>query len=353
MPKPIVITDDSVVNDYGFRVMTDGGDLTLYSKNPILLWDHTRGHSQGNKEKDIVLPIGRLVDVKRLGSQIVGTPEFDIEDEFAAEIARKYEKGIINMASIGFEPYEWSESPEHMLPGQTMATVMKWKLKEVSLTEIGSNSNCHKLTAGGVILTLNDKTSTEDIRNFFNSNKPEQPMKKVIAALNAGKVVNLSETSGEELVAEAVTTLSSKLSSTTQSLQEKENEITRLKSELETAKTAGLKDKALTLVEAALSAQKIVAGQKDNLVKLASKDEDGYNGVKSMLDSMTGYKPAVEQIKSTDGIPVKKEDQAVAFKKHLSEGTLSTLSDEQVKTLYTAAHGKAPSEVTLKSLTGR
>ncbi|QXU42082.1 hypothetical protein [Pedobacter sp. D749] len=37
--KRIILTSENV-NRYGFRVLTDGIDLTQYGKNPLMLWMH-------------------------------------------------------------------------------------------------------------------------------------------------------------------------------------------------------------------------------------------------------------------------------------------------------------------------
>lgn len=353
MAKPIVITDDSVVNDNGFRVMTDGGDYTDYLKNPIMLYDHTRRY--GKNEQDIILPIGIMKDIQRMGSKLVATPEFDTDDEFAAKIASKYDKGILNMASIGFEAIEWSEDPSMMLPGQTLPTVTKWRLREVSITDLGSNTNCCKLSHEGFTIVLNGKNDPDELRNFFNSNKTQPSMKKVIAALNSSKLVTLSETMSEELVAEAVITLTSQLNAKEQALGAKDAEIVRLNSELTTAKNAALVDKATALVDAAVSDKKITAAQKENFLKLSSQSEEGYQSVKSVLDSMKGYTSVLPGLKTDAAIelPASKEKQIELFDLHAKQGTLNTLSAEQIKTLWKVKHGTEIGEKTLNALSAK
>ncbi len=42
--KRIILTGENI-NRYGFRVLTDGIDLTQYDKNPLMLWMHIRAFS--------------------------------------------------------------------------------------------------------------------------------------------------------------------------------------------------------------------------------------------------------------------------------------------------------------------
>lgn len=171
--KSIVITDDSVLNSFGFRVLTDGGDLSQYMTNPILLFDHVRRDEKNGK--DIILPIGRMNDIQRIGTQYVARPHFDLQDTFAAEVARKYEQDVLNMASIGFDIIEVSDDPSMMLPGQLLPTVTKWILKEVSITDIGANHKCCKVLHKGELITLSKKSSV-DINSLLQSYLHIKPM---------------------------------------------------------------------------------------------------------------------------------------------------------------------------------
>lgn len=350
MAKPIVITDDSVVNSYGFRVMSDGGDLSDYLRNPIMLFDHTRRY--GENHKDILLPIGRMTNLMRMGTQWIATPEFDLEDEFAAEIARKYGRDILNMASIGFEALEWSADPELMLPGQTLPTVTKWKLKEVSITDIGANGNCTKLSHLGQVIQLNEKTKPEELKNFFKLNN-NPTMKKVIAVLNGSKLVTLPESATDELAAEAVSTLIGQLSAKDSAIQLKDAEIVRLTAEVETNKKAALTDKAVILVEGALTAKKIVAAQKEIMLKNASASEEGYQMVKSLLDGITGYTSVIPGLSQQAQLPDSKEELVKLYDKHAKEGNWKTLSEENIKVLWKAKHGTEIKSETLKALSAK
>jgi hypothetical protein len=351
MAKPIVITDDSVLNSFGFRVLSEGGDMSQFEKNPVMLYDHVRRY--GDNDKDIILPIGKWQDLKRLGSQWVATPVFDTDDEFANKIASKYEKDILNMASIGFEAIEWSNDPALMLPGQTGPTVTKWILKEASITDIGSNPNACKLSHAGKVIVLNEKTQPDELTNFFNSNKSIPTMKKVIAALNGSKLVTLNEAAGEELVAAGVETLVQQLSAKDSVISAKDAEIARLQKEAGDAKTAALKDKATQLVESALSAKKIVAAQKDKFVKLASANEEGYTMVKEMLDSMKGFEGVVHMLKDGKELPASKTELVKLADTLLKEGGWEAYNDEQIKAIWKAKHGKEINENTLTALKGK
>jgi len=135
--KRIVISDESI-NSYGFWVLTAGIDTAAFQKNPVMLWNHNRdGHGTVNAQ----LPIGIWKDLRIENGVLTGEPVFDETDEFAVKIKKKYESGILNACSMGFIPLEWSDAPEMLKEGQTVATVTRCCLLEISICDIPANHN--------------------------------------------------------------------------------------------------------------------------------------------------------------------------------------------------------------------
>lgn len=125
------VLHDSSVNTYGFRMMTEGCDLTEFRKNPIMLYNHN----------DWEMPIGRWENVRVEGDRILADADFDLEDERGREIARKVESGYLSACSVGAWVSETSSDPALMLEGQSGATVTSWTLREASICNIGANHN--------------------------------------------------------------------------------------------------------------------------------------------------------------------------------------------------------------------
>jgi hypothetical protein len=148
MAKEMIIST-SRLNSYGSRVITAGIDITQYGKNPVLLWMHRRSFSTSSP-----LPIGRVENLHFDGDALKGTPVFDVNDPFAKQVADKWENGFLKMCSAGLDIVETSVDPAHLLPGQTRATVLRSKLTEVSIVDIGSNDDALQLSHSGQLLTL-------------------------------------------------------------------------------------------------------------------------------------------------------------------------------------------------------
>jgi hypothetical protein len=117
-------------------MLTSGVVLDDFNENPLMLFNHIR--PKGNST-DQLLPIGNWVDLAVEGDNIWATPFFDDGDEFAMKIYNKVEAGFLKMCSAGAEPIEVSIEEADLLPGQERPTVTKWKLKEASICDIGSN----------------------------------------------------------------------------------------------------------------------------------------------------------------------------------------------------------------------
>ena len=127
---------DESLNTYGFWLLTAGGSLVNFKKNPLCLWNHTFGWTD---KTDVMLPIGiwKNIEVKSDGS-IEMDDELDEEDAFALKIKKKVDKKHLRATSIGVTILEWSEDPKYLKAGQTRPTVVKWKLREVSIVDIPS-----------------------------------------------------------------------------------------------------------------------------------------------------------------------------------------------------------------------
>ncbi len=168
MAKSAVISSSNI-NSYGFRVLSEGIDIEQYRKNPIVLYMHERA---GNGR----LPIGRMEDVHFEGDLLIGTPVFDMTDEFAAQVAGKWENGFLKMLSAGLDIIETSTDPKYLLAGQQFATVTASKLREVSIVDIGANDDalqlcCALYSNGGDRIELSGKTIGLALEPIINNQK--------------------------------------------------------------------------------------------------------------------------------------------------------------------------------------
>lgn len=136
---------DGCLNSYGFRVLTEGIDLSRYTANPVLLYMHERGNI-----------IGMLKDLKAEDGALTAEPVFDEASEQSRVCKRQYEFGSLRMASVSLEILDTSEAAEDLVAGQTRPTVTRSQLMEVSLVDIGANPNSIRLTKNGKQVELSD-----------------------------------------------------------------------------------------------------------------------------------------------------------------------------------------------------
>lgn len=138
MNLDFVLTDESL-NRYGYRILVDGINTDNFEKNPVCLLNH---HPD-------VISLGKWKDLKKVGDKgqrrLVGTLEFDPDDEKAQQLYRKYKNGYMNAVSISLIPVEESEDPQLLLPGQKHPTVTRSELIEVSLVSVPGQSNAVRL----------------------------------------------------------------------------------------------------------------------------------------------------------------------------------------------------------------
>lgn len=129
-----VVASTSVVDRYGDSIDQNGWDLRAFKKNPVILW----GHNASNA------PIGKAIkvwidnkgqDIAKLMIRV----QFDMNDNFAADIFRKVKEGFISTVSVGFMPTEWEKlDPEDdsWFPGLKF---LKQQLLETSFVSIPAN----------------------------------------------------------------------------------------------------------------------------------------------------------------------------------------------------------------------
>ena len=189
-----ILCDSEINNRFKFRVLVDGIDTTQFDRNPVMLYDH---RDFGKED----MPIGKWDNCRKEDGVIYGTPDFDMNDDFAKKIKSKVDGGYIRMASVGLIPVEWSEDSQYKLEGQIGPTLVKSILREVSITPFGANWNALKLCDNdGKLINL----SEYNFDNISNQNSDTMSdMKTIAAALNLSdsastseiiqKVLNLSE----------------------------------------------------------------------------------------------------------------------------------------------------------------
>lgn len=140
--KPITfVLNDESVNSYGFIVLTEGIDTSVFERNPVMLYMHNR---DGNV-------IGRWENIRKEEKRLLADAVFDDSTELGAQVKKQVEGGFLRAVSIGIEGIT-----KDVLNG--VETVVKSRLIEASIVDIPGNSNAVKLMhrSGGYVYRLND-----------------------------------------------------------------------------------------------------------------------------------------------------------------------------------------------------
>lgn len=327
MAKEMIIST-SRLNSYGSRVITAGIDITQYEKNPVLLWMHRRSFSSNSP-----LPIGRVENLRFDGDALKGTPVFDEKDPFAKQIADKWEGGFLKMCSAGLDIVETSVDPVHLLPGQTRATVLRCKLTEVSIVDIGSNDDALQLTNSGQLLTLASGEACEALP-LLELNKPvkednangEQPA----ASINNNKITMKKETLQLLGLAENATE------------EQVHNAVQLLKQSADKAQSMELA--AITsAVDQAIKEKRITEAKRDHFIQLGKNV--GVQQLTETLECMVqASKPLdmINQQPGSNGAPAGAEHQTFAKLSEVPADKIETLKKEQPQEyarLYKAEYG--------------
>lgn len=116
-PIDFIASTEGIKRD-GLDITIEQWDLRNYKKNPVVLW----GHDYGGWGSSPRPPIGRAsVVINKERSTLDAAVTFDMSDEFAASIDRKYREGFLNAVSVG-----WNFV---LPPGKSMGDVNRDEVK--------------------------------------------------------------------------------------------------------------------------------------------------------------------------------------------------------------------------------
>jgi len=304
MPKRVRLTNE-ILNAYGTWLVTSGGNIEQYKRNPVLLYMHSRGKV-----------IGILKDIKVEGDEITAELSFDEATELSIQCKKQYEFGSLKMVSIGADIIETSDDPKLIKEGQRYPTITKWKLTEVSLVDIGANDDAIVLKMDGK--TINLGKDGENPLPLLNNNQNTTTMNELQQlALELGMAPNANAAQVLETVRE---------------LKLAKEERDKLKTQIEKLQL----DAISNAVDTAIKERRMEASQKDHFINLGQKI--GLEDLKTTLSAMAPVKKPSETI-----FP---EPQGTVTYKKLSEvpaGELIELRKNdpaKYKALYKAEYGR-------------
>lgn len=264
MAKRVRLTNDTL-NSYGYRVLTAGVDLTLYEKNPVLLYMHERGKV-----------IGIMKDIKNADGEITAEPVFDEATELSRQCKKQWEAGSLRMVSIGFDVIETSADAQHLVEGQTRPTVTRSRIYEVSVVDIGANGDAIVLRKDGEMITLGDGGDCP--LPLLNNNNQNQNREMDIKTL--AHTLGLPETADEAEV-------NARLA-----------ELNKAKEDAEAARKENEELKLAQInaaVDAAVADKRITADKKDHFVALGKKV-----GIEDLNATLAAMSPAVKASQTID-----------------------------------------------------
>ena len=329
MKEAIIST--SHLNSYGCRVLTEGIDLGQYKRNPVLLYMHRRCYDGKT------MPIGRIERLRVDGDQLIGTPVFDMADEFAKQVASKWENGFLKMLSAGIEIIETSTDTSLLLPGQTRATITRCRLEEVSIVDIGANDDAVQLTHEGKVLTLSAGTQNDvlPLLTAFededdNANKLRTSKEEVQSTNNHNLKPTLT------MNKETLTLLGLGENATDQEVHDKVLALTNKAKQVEQLELAAV----TSAVNTAIAEKRISEAQRDHFMKLGK--QIGASDLSETLRLMTPAVKPSQVINQENGVAGAGQGKQYAKLSEVPADKMDALKQEQPEEyarLYKAEYG--------------
>lgn len=310
MPKnvnPFVFNDETVVNNHGFLIITDGIDLTRFIQNPVMLEDHC------NSADDV---LGKWTDIKKEGGKLLGLPEFDTVDEDSNKIAGKVDRGYIKACSMGIV----FDTEDMVFLGGNIV-LKKCELIEVSIVAVPSNRNSIQLyKSPGVPFDESEITNlTLSLTKTENLNLTID-MKKIILNLSCLMALGFLDAPKDGIEESELETKILGLSGKVKSLETENQNLKTSNLAMQTAQDAANLAHATELVNLAITQGKIGADKKETFLELAKTN---LSLAKQTLDSIPTkvnlggaiVTPEVDSsVKSPDDFEKMTEEAKLAFK---------------------------------------
>ncbi len=295
-----IVSDETILNAYGFRVMTNGIDLAHFKKNPIVIWFHKRPAKWDSKNVDEVLPIGKAVKLWKEDGKLMADIIFDQEDEFAVKIEKKLIGGFLNMCSPGLEPITLSDNPKYLLSGQTRMSLVESRLEEISIVDRGGNDNALRLYKEGKRIELNAGGDNEIVPKITNQNT-KMELKVQLAGL-----LGLGADAADSSFVEAVRNLAAEKGYKTK--------FETLSREVEEAQHAEI----IALVDANVD-KKFTADKKETYVALGKTS--GMAVLRNVLDNMSDISGRPADITGRTSAPASNDGAVKTFSELAAKGT--------------------------------
>lgn len=307
------------VNTYGVIIRTSGGDFAAFLKNPVMLYNH-----------DERCVIGTWENLRIEGTDLLADPVFDMEDDDAAKIAGKVERGVLKATSISLRP---RKAQEIMLNDRSAIEVTEWELREISVATIPSNRSALRLLdENDQEIVLSETIALSDIMPVTGV-LPNQPNNSSMDLKAMAVALKLADTATE---AEVLTALNAAVGAQTELAEMKKNLATQRKTE------------AVKLCDAAIADKRLAATMKDNFLKLADTDFELFKTTLESLPKPTNLADYARQGAKANatGALLDEEEEAVNLFDALDKkGTLAKLkkdNPDEFKRLFKAKYGKDP-----------
>ena len=307
MGKRVRITNDSL-NSYGTRILTSGMEIGQYERNPVLLYQHNRGQV-----------IGYVKDIRVENNEVTGELMFDCASELSQRCKKQFEFGSLRMVSVGIDVLETSEAKEHLVQGQTRATITKSKLFEVSLVDIGANDDAIVLHKDGELITLSKDEKSSYLPLISNNQILTKMEQKTLCLL-----LGLPETADEAAIKAAIG-----------DLKKSQAEFTKLEAEKATLEL----ERLTSAVDKAIGEKRIDATKKDQFVELGKKV--GYQELQNVFAAMSPQTKLSAVIGHQGGAPTGGEKTYKKLSAVSSDEILKLRKEqpEEYKRLYKAEYG--------------
>lgn len=286
---------DNTPDQKGDKILVKNIDLSRYEQNPILIYLHG-GYG---------LPVGNVVNLEKSADGLYGEIQFDDDenDYFGQVLKKKYEKGVMRGVSPRFFAYDPTDL------GGGITEYGRAELVEISLVTLPSHKNAVVLKKN-----LGDDLpeGAVELNPFVPIPEPTEPkqkpeMKELFKSLGLA-----ADEANEAKAINAVADLKKSLDLKDKELDAEKLKVTNLEKKLADQEQEAHTKEVDALVDGAVNAKKIPAGQAAHYKELCKSadgkfNEAGFKSVKSILEGMEPAKSISDTLAASGASDLQKK----------------------------------------------
>ncbi|NBT57481.1 hypothetical protein EBT16_01740 [bacterium] len=289
------VLSTNALNEYGFKLLTDGCDLGEFKKNPVGFHNHDSTHGV----------LVRWENVRIEGDKVLAQPAINLSHPRGARTEEEIRNGFLNAASVGGIKLFAHELRDDVQAGEPIIVGTKWAFKECSLVDLPANREAFKVQ----LFDANDNAiNLSDLTNQLKIDLKNKGMKKANITLSPLVIgaLALSDNTTDEAVQQGIEKALQEREQLRMAQESSKAALAKLETELADVKAKGLEAEVKAIVDKAVEEKRMSLQTATQMAKAFAGNP---KGLSDLVATMQPYQSVVGALNIGAGLPKELSDK--------------------------------------------